>query len=474
MRGREAVGDAQVPTAVKRAPTLKSSPRKHKEGSPKPPLVATPSRRAAEQMGRRIRQARQEMGISLSALAGKDFSRSFLNQVELGRARPSVRNLQIIAERLNRPVEYFLQDHELSATAIELALTEAETCLRRGDGPGAQHLIARLAERPHLPLEIRVRVDVIQAEAFIRQGAADEAIPILQRAIAIGEARRWYGSLVELYDRMGSAHYLLRRPVEAARWYEKAFATYESGAVSDPLLKARVLGHRANVHYVSGHPQEAIVAYQAAIGTAEGVVDMQGLAGMYEGLAMSFHKAGHPDRALTYAQRSLRLYETLQDIRMSAQLRNNMACILLEQGDAVQAEALFVAGAQQLRGVGDTELLPHLLAGAAEAALERGDLTKAASRLTVALKAAASSNDPIALLTVERIGGRLAHSTGDISEARQHFERALEIADHANSATDRTRVAYDYAKILEANGDHQEAARRYREAFESRKGSANR
>jgi tetratricopeptide (TPR) repeat protein len=273
---------------------------------------------------------------------------------------------------------------------------------------------------------------------------------------------------------MGSSHYLLRRPVEAARWFEKAFAIYESGGVSDPLLKSRVLGHRANVLYINGHPQEAIAAYKAAIGTAEGLVDMQGLAGMYEGLAMSFHKAGQPDRALTYAQRSLRLYETLQDIRMSAQLRNNMACILMEHGDAVQAEALFVAGAEQLRGVGDTELLPHLLVGAAEAALERGDAGKAGSRLTVALKAAASSNDPVALLTIERVRGRLAHSTGDLSEARQHFEKALEIADQADSAVDRTRVAYDYAKILEASGDHQEAARRYREAFEGRKASATR
>ena len=472
MRGRAAVGEAQNSTAIKAARTPKSNSPGAKDGLQKPTLGPTPSRRAAEQMGRRIRKARQELGISLSALAGKDFSRSFLNQIELGTARPSVRNLQIIAERLNRPLEYFLQDHELSATAIELALTEAETCLRRGDGPGAQHLIARLVERQNLSHEIRVRVDLIQAEAFIRQGAADESIPILQRAIAVGEARRWYQLLVELYDRMGSSHYLLRRPVEAARWFEKALATYESGGVSDPLLKSRVLGHRANVLYVSGHPHEAIAAYKAAIGTAEGLVDMQGLAGMYEGLAMSFHKAGQPDRALTYAQRSLRLYETLQDIRMSAQLRNNMANILLEHGDAAEAEALFVAGAEQLRGVGDTELLPHLIAGAAEAALERGDPGAAASRLTVALKAAASSNDRIALLTIERVMGRLADATGKTAEARQHFERALEIADQVNSAVDRTRVAYDYAKILEASGEHQEAARRYREAFESRKATA--
>jgi len=459
---------------VKNGHIQKSDPRSLTKGLVKPVPGATPSQRAAKLMGARIRKARQQLGISLSVLAGKDFSRAFLNQIELGTARPSVRNLQIIAKRLNRPLEYFLQDDELSATAIELALTEAETSLRRGDGPQAGRLIANLLERQNLPEEIRVRIDLIHAEALMRQGAADDSMAILQRAIAISEARRWNPLLVELYDRMGSAHYLLRRLAEAARWFDKAFTTYESGSVSDPLLKARVLGHRANVHYVGGHPREAISAYQAAIQTAEGVVDMQGLAGMYEGLAMSFQKAGQPDRALTYAQRSLRLYETLQDIRMSAQLRNNMACILLEQGDAGAAEALFVEGAEQLRGVGDTELLPHLLAGAAEAALERGDLDKATSRLTIAVRAASSSKDPVALVSIERVEGRLAHAAGRIGDARVHFEKALKIADETKSAVDRTRVAYDYARILEASGDHQEAARRYREAFDTRKAAGHR
>src|SRR5438046_7562053 len=58
------------------------------------------SPRTPEQLGARIRKVRMELGLSLAGVAQKDFSRSFLNQVELGRARPSTRTLQIIAERL--------------------------------------------------------------------------------------------------------------------------------------------------------------------------------------------------------------------------------------------------------------------------------------------------------------------------------------------------------------------------------------
>src|SRR5207247_10396574 len=85
-----------------------------------------------------------ELGLSLAGVAQKDFSRAFLNQVELGRARPSTRTLQIIAERLHRPVEYFLQDPQNSAAALEFRLAEAGTRLRQGDGERARQLMTEL------------------------------------------------------------------------------------------------------------------------------------------------------------------------------------------------------------------------------------------------------------------------------------------------------------------------------------------
>ena len=62
---------------------------KRRPGRPTVDDPGTPS-----PLGRRIRQARQELGLSLAAVAGDDFSRAFLNQIELGRAQPSTQNLR--------------------------------------------------------------------------------------------------------------------------------------------------------------------------------------------------------------------------------------------------------------------------------------------------------------------------------------------------------------------------------------------
>jgi tetratricopeptide (TPR) repeat protein len=424
--------------------------------------------RAPDQLGERIRKARNELGLSLAAVAQKDFSRAFLNQVELGRSRPSTRTLQIIAARLQRPIEYFLQDPGTSMMADDLRLLEASTRLRRGDGETARQLMTAMLGRPQLAAETRVRAQLVLAEALTKLRQLTEAVDVLKSAIKASEASKWRALTADLYDRMGVAYYQLRRPHEAGRWWDKAIAAYETAGLTDPLLKARILGHRANLHYVAGEPREAIAGYEQAIAAAETVLDLPVLGGIYEGLAVSFAKTGDLTRALEYGQRSLRLFDTLQDVRMSAQLRNNMAEILLTKGRTQEAEALFLAGAEQLLRVGDRDLLPHLLAGAAEAALNRSDLPLATTRVALALEASEASSDRLAEVAARRVAGRVAAASGQELEARAHFDHALKVAESLDSANDTSRVAFDYAQVLEVLGDSSQAFVRYRQAYRAR------
>jgi tetratricopeptide (TPR) repeat protein len=439
-----------------------SKPRRKESSLPRS------SGRVPDRLGLRIRKVRLDLGLSLADVAGKDFSRSFLNQVELGRSRPSIRTLQIIAERLRRPVEYFMQDPNNSLTAFELSLAEAGTRLRQGDPDRARSLMASLIDNPYAPPDIKTRAQLLLGDALIRLGSAKEAQVVLESAIKAGDRVGWPLLMAELYDRLGSALYLQRRPNDAGRYWDRALSAYEDAGLADPVLKARVLGHRANLHYVAGQPGEAVLGYEAAIAAAGHVLDMQSLGGIYEGLALSLQRIGQFGRALDYAQRSLRLFQTLHDVRMTAQLRNNMAEILLEQKRPQDAKQLFLEGADELTRVGDQELLPHLLAGAAEAELELDDLETAEAKIAEALTAASRSRDPLAKLSAQRIAGRIAHARGRTGEAHAHFEAALEIADAVGSPTSKSKIYYDYAQILEADGDAFHAIARYRQAYENR------
>jgi HTH-type transcriptional regulator, quorum sensing regulator NprR len=417
-------------------------------------------------LGQRIRKARHELGLSLAAVAGSDFSRAFLNQVELGRAQPSTQTLRVIAQRLQRPIEYFLEDPGDSTAALELALAEAEIGMHQGDAARAESLMTRILARP-VPAELRTRAQLTLATAQLRQGRPQEALPVLEEAIAAAERAGWHQLLVELYDRLGSAHYLLRRAHTAGRWFEKALECYQSAGLTDPVLRARILGHRANLHYVAGQPAEAIAAYESAIAAAEQVLDMPALAGIYEGLAVSLQQTGQYARALSYAQKGLRIFETLRDVRMAGQLRLNMGEMLLQQGRVAEAERLFSDGADHLRRIGESELLPLLVVGMAESALERKDLHRASDLIEEAIDLETRSSDPIATVAVHRVAGRVAHARQRREPAHRHFERALEVAATIDSPDLRARVTYDFARALEEDGDAAQAALRFRQAYEA-------
>jgi tetratricopeptide (TPR) repeat protein len=434
---------------------------------------ATDDPAAPNPLGRRIRQARQELGLSLAAVAGDDFSRAFLNLVELGRAQPSTQNLRIIAHRLQRPIEYFLEEPGDSTAALELALAEAEMSLLHGEAARAESLMTRILART-IPIELRTRAQLVRAAAQLKQGRPQDAKPGLEEAIAVAERAQWHQLLVELYDRMGSVHYLLRRPHAAGQWFDRALAHYQSSGLADPVLKARILGHRANLHYVAGQPIEAIIAYESAIAAAQQVLDMPALGGIYEGLAVSLQETGQYARALSYAQKGLRIFETLRDVRMAGQLRLNMGDMLLQQGRVTEAERLFHEGAEHLRRLGDRELLPHLVTGMAESALERKEVDRASELIEEAVDLSTHSSDPLATVAVHRVAGRVAHARGRRDAAHRHFERALEVAATIDSPDLLARVTYDFARALEAEGDAAQAALRFRQAYEAGRGERSR
>lgn len=64
------------------------------------------------ELGDKLRQARQEAGLSQRQLCGETITRNMLSQIENGSARPSMSTLQYLAQRLGKPVAWFLEDGE--------------------------------------------------------------------------------------------------------------------------------------------------------------------------------------------------------------------------------------------------------------------------------------------------------------------------------------------------------------------------
>ena len=62
------------------------------------------------ELGEKLRQARQEAGLSQRQLCGEYMTRNMLSLIENGTARPSMDTLRYLAGQLGKPVSFFLEE----------------------------------------------------------------------------------------------------------------------------------------------------------------------------------------------------------------------------------------------------------------------------------------------------------------------------------------------------------------------------
>src|SRR5689334_16979407 len=114
-----------------------------------------PGRRRGRRRGVEIRpgsvkEARRESGLSLGQIARSDLSRTAIYFVETGKAKPSIETLRLIAERTNKPLEFFLGPAGAIGMDPEAALAELERLLATGDpaaaAEAAEKLIAAVSD----------------------------------------------------------------------------------------------------------------------------------------------------------------------------------------------------------------------------------------------------------------------------------------------------------------------------------------
>jgi len=139
-----------------------------------------------ETMGDRIRKRRMELGMSLAKVAGGDFSRAYLHQVELGKTQPSTRILRVVADRLGSRVEYLL-DGSMPTLDREIALERARIALLQGRPRDAVADLESAVDSKEWPLGTDARLTM--AEALMALGRGPQADALLEKEEELIRAR---------------------------------------------------------------------------------------------------------------------------------------------------------------------------------------------------------------------------------------------------------------------------------------------
>ncbi len=291
----------------------------------------------AKTFGRRLRELREQAGLSQRALAFPGCTSAYISRIESGERVPSLQVIHEFARRLRvSPV--------LLATGVEddeeNELLHAEVALRLGEVAEARQLyrkrlaadandpdaliglgtialrenhllkaIALLEQALETPgkrlLELSGAVETL-ARAYALSGALDAAIALLERALVEAEEAK---AVVEILRfRVLLANALIDNTKFQRAEQVLAEALSSADGLRDPLATARILWSQARLHTHNHNPRLGIRYARRAIEILERTENDAYVATAYHLLAYAHIEAGRPDTALKQLERGRELF----------------------------------------------------------------------------------------------------------------------------------------------------------------------
>jgi tetratricopeptide (TPR) repeat protein len=339
-------------------------------------------------LARRIKARRLELGLTQREVAGDDFTRGFISQVENGLIDPSLKSLEIIAQRLGTPISYFLEDtdaadpvaveqsirrtYELLETDLEGAAAASAAALSGAEQLGNPSLLARARS----------------GAAWVAYNKSDfsEAADLFAAA---AEAHRTAGNATQMLRALNAAGSAAHR----ANDYAAAEEYYTSALEAVPLIQEPDLHDHLRVLANLG----ILLTHQGQSGEAKNILEqVLSLSGIYKeyyrygevyhALGVNYRRLGFPDKAIEHYQLAFQFYEAVQEPLNAAHALLNCGNVYMEIGEYTQAHRLYRQTLDIYEESGESEHAANARAKLASVTWHEGCLEEALTLADAALQ----------------------------------------------------------------------------------------
>lgn len=396
-------------------------------------------------IGRRIRRARKERGMSLAQLGGEDLSRSFLSLVELGKSRISLRALSIVAQRLELPISYFLEGSVSGDASAEIVLDAAEAALLRREPERALRFLQDLAVS-HLQ---RPRYLWLKGYAEMASGNTREALPVLREGTTLVDVESDPHIAAQLNYTLGASLYSTGAFDEALLYLRRALEiTHEY--LDDPSIMAKITICLGHILYARGDIDGALEHYTRASELFGTLRDLNALGAIYSGLSLAYKRKGEIGNALRYSKLSLGAFEAQHNVLQSARELNNLGVRYLEMGELDRALSSARDAVERARQVGgqEVEALAHSTLAAIYLQAQRQEDAAHEARLAEDL----AGENSLARIDAWVVQAALADRAGNTKDADHFYARALEATRATELDGKYADVALAYSLSLKRRG----------------------
>ena len=393
--------------------------------------------------------------MTQSELAGSDFTKSFISQIEKGHTRPSLKSLEIIAKRLNQPISSLLDEDESLPDSDKLDSLLANARLDFSEGRLNDAVVSfDKALQACPPFDHATRGEILFKKGHIRFAQRDFKTALVEFNSAVDELKQSHQT--ELYVRalcdVGSSHYMMGNYRSSREAFEEALAAYGTLGVINTHLLCTI---ESNLGNALAHLRE----YDVAVKILEDSLERSRNNAEYYLYGKICHILGYCydalqqyPKAISRTQKALEFYSSVEDMELLLSAQLNLATHLRKVSEFNKAKVVASRAldtASKLRA-NDQKARAHI--ELAHIYLDQEDAKKALSHVTLAFDLAPAHMDvPKWTLTLLECSKRVPIPT----ETLASVEKAC--ADWTGPPRDLAEIHSNLGELYSSQGNPEKA-----------------
>jgi tetratricopeptide (TPR) repeat protein len=421
------------------------------------------------ELGRTLRELRLARGLTQSDVAGADFTKALVSQIELGRTRPSAYSLELIARRLGTSADEVLAAVPRRRPGPVAPGDDSRVTLRRAEALLATGKVDEADEQlsacraTELSLDLLSTALRLQAEITLGRGDHSKAAREATEAMAVAERARSSAESVLAANVAGRAHFHGGRFAGALQYFEIAVARMNVAGRVDARLMSRMLVNRGNAHWRLGDTDSAQADFQSALRHAEAAEDLQELAFVHMGLGEMAREGGDLVVAVHHTKLAISLFERIEERVFLVQNLHNLGEMTAAMGDTATARSLYERTLEAGRAIRDLRIVGYALERLAVLDVEAGASASALPRVKEAIDLATESGDNLLLSQCHATHADILEARGNTRAADRAYRKAIDVA-RADGPYSARRVLLRHGAVLRERGDLGAAATSFEQA----------
>jgi transcriptional regulator with XRE-family HTH domain len=308
-------------------------------------------------VGRRIRQLREQLGLSLRQVAGPGCSPGYLSRVERGQRIPSVSVMVDLADKLGVTLED-LGGRDIRSRIPETRLLDLELAVRMGDETADEELRRGLEDARRIG-DRRAESRLLELLAHLAaEGRRDgEAARLCEEAINVSPVPATSRARPGLHETLGRAQAGLGRMDRSIAVLRSALdEAVEEPA--DPGLVVRFGVLLASAYTDAGKPEDAYRTLETISRFRDVLSDPVALARLEWAVSRTYAEHGQADLAERYARRVVAALECGEHLQLLGRSHVLLGSILLDRDRRAEGDAELRRATEVLErsGAADAEL----------------------------------------------------------------------------------------------------------------------